>query len=81
MSVVHEMMPLNMLSEGRAARVSELLGDADQIQRLEELGLQRGVRIEMVCAGSPCIIRLDGARLCFRCSDLLGVLVSPEEAA
>lgn len=81
MSLAYQMTPLQMLPSGAVARVSELLGDRDQIHRMHELGLRRGAVIEIVHAGSPCIVRLDGSRLCFRPSDLLGVLVTREEAA
>ena len=75
------MTPLQYLPSGCAARITELLGDVQCVQRLEELGLKRGTMIEMISGGSPCIVRVNGARLCFRSSDLLGVLVSVEEAA
>ena len=75
------MTPLQYLPAGTFGRVTELLGDVQCVQRLEELGLARGVLIEMVSSGSPCIVRVNGTRLCFRSSDLLGVLVTREEAA
>jgi len=81
MSLAFEMTPLQLLPAGGVARICEMVGDADQIHRLEELGLRRGVVIEMVSSGSPCIIRVDDCRLCFRPSDLLGVLVTREDAA
>jgi hypothetical protein len=31
--------------------------------------------IEMVQPGSPCIVRLAGHKLCFRESDVMGILV------
>ncbi len=81
MSIASQLTPLHLLPAGCVARVAELLGDREQIHRLEELGLRRGVLIEMVSSGSPCIVCLDGSRLCFRPSELLGVLVAREEAA
>ena len=75
------MTPLQYLPAGSMARIAELMGDVACVQRLEELGLKRGVMIEMISGGSPCIVRINGARLCFRSSDLLGVLVTREEAA
>ena len=75
------MTPLQLLPTGAAARISELLGDLPTVQRLEELGLKRGPVIEMIRGGSPCIVRVNGSRLCFRSSELLGVLVTREEAA
>lgn len=70
-----ELLPLNHLGPGQEAEVSELVGRPDDIHRLEEMGLRRGARVEMVQPGVPCIIRLAGAKLCFRESDLFSVLV------
>jgi Fe2+ transport system protein FeoA len=39
------------------------------------MGLRDGVRIEIVQSGSPCILRVNGQRLCFRNCDAMGVLV------
>ena len=75
------MIPLHMLPNGSTARIAELFGDAQEVHRLEELGLKRGMLVEVVAAGSPCILRIDGCRICFRCNDLMGVLVTQEEAA
>lgn len=78
----HPLIPLKLLPPGRHACIGQLVGKADEVHRLEELGLRAGVTVEMVQSGSPCIIRLNGHKLCFRNSDVLHVLVSaPGEAA
>lgn len=35
----------------------------------------------MINAGSPCIVKLSGNKLCFRMDDLLKILVQPGDAA
>ena len=72
---VHDLIPLNLLTSGESASVDQVLGQPDQVHRLEELGLRGGANIEMVQTGSPCIIRLAGQKLCFRADELLSVLV------
>ena len=72
---MHDLMPLHLLSPGQQASVGQVLGNPDQVQRMRELGLRDGVTVEMVQAGSPCIVRLSGQKLCFRADDLLHVLV------
>jgi Fe2+ transport system protein FeoA len=72
------LLPLHMLNSGESAEIAQLVGVPDHVHRLKELGMHAGQRVEMVQAGSPCIIRLEGTRLCFRESDALGVLVKPE---
>ena len=70
------MLPLDRLRAGESARVAQLVGAADQVQRLEELGLRQGQPLKMVQPGTPCIIELGGSRLCFRGGETLGVLVT-----
>jgi Fe2+ transport system protein FeoA len=81
MSMAFDLQPLHLLPAGAAGRIAQLLGEREQVHRLEELGLRSGVMIQMISAGSPCIVHVAGARLCFRSSELLGVLVTREEQA
>ncbi len=75
MATVHDWIPLNLAPAGQTARVTQLLGHADEVHRLEELGLREGAEIEIMQSGTPCIIRLAGHKLCFRDSDAFHVLV------
>ena len=68
-------LPLHLLNAGQQAEVSDLMGCPEQVRRLEEIGLRRGTVIEMVQAGTPCIVRVNGHKLCFRQSDALAILV------
>ena len=71
-----QVIPLSMLRAGDSAKVDQVLGKPEQVQRLEELGIRAGETIEIVQAGSPCILQLGTKRLCFREADLLQVLVT-----
>lgn len=73
--LVHDLIPLNMAPSGCTAEVAQLLGLAEEVHRLEELGLRQGALVEIIQAGTPCIIRLAGHKLCFRDSDGFHVLV------
>jgi Fe2+ transport system protein FeoA len=77
---VHDSIPLDMLAPGQWAVVDEIVGQADYVLRLEELGLRNGRLVEMVQAGSPCIVRLNGHKLCFRDGETFSVLVRPGAA-
>jgi Fe2+ transport system protein FeoA len=81
LSAVPDTIPLSLLSPGVTAYVSDFLGCADTIHRLQELGLRSGAQIEMVQPGSPCIIRLAGHKLCFRADELMSVFVRPSLAS
>jgi Fe2+ transport system protein FeoA len=71
-----EIIPIGQLRRGEVAEISQVVGSPEQVRRLEELGLRGGVRLEVVQNGSPCIIRVGGAKLCFRHDELLRVLVT-----
>lgn len=71
------MIPLHLLPAGETARIAEVFGHPEFVHRLDEMGLRVGTQIEMVKAGSPCIVRLDDQRLCFRPEDCSGILVTP----
>lgn len=75
------LVPLRSLCSGQVAEISQIVGPTEQIRRLEELGMRRGARFEIVRGGSPCIVRVGGTTLCFRNDDLLSVLVTPRMSA
>lgn len=68
-------VPVHSLRAGESAVVEAVCGDASQVHRLRELGLQEGQPIELLQSGSPCIVRLGGQRLCFRGDELTQILV------
>jgi ferrous iron transport protein A len=76
-----EVLPITQLRRGEVAEISQVLGSPEQVRRLEELGLRGGVQLEIVQSGSPCIVRVGGAKLCFRHDELLRVLVTPRKTA
>ena len=73
--LVHE-FPLSHLPAGMSATVVQVLGAHDHVHRLHELGLQRGAALEMIQPGDPCIVRLHGAKYCFRGNEALRILVA-----
>jgi ferrous iron transport protein A len=74
---VDSLIPLNTLPIGQVALVRHIRGRADYVQRLHEFGLRCGSRIEMFRAGSPCIVRLAGQKVCLRAGGPLDVMVQP----
>ncbi len=79
--VSNEVIPLRLLMPGQMARVHSVVGCCDQVRRLEELGFRSGTDLELISHGSPCIVRLDGSRLCIRDSQLLQVMVALRQSA
>jgi Fe2+ transport system protein FeoA len=74
-------VPLSLVTRGRFARISEVVGTCDDVRRLAEIGLRPGVHVEMLQPGSPCIIRAGESRYCLRDTDLCQVLVNLDDAA
>jgi ferrous iron transport protein A len=76
-----DMIPLVHMATGTKARIGQLVGRPEQVHRLEELGLRHGTTIEMLQNGSPCIIRFDQVKLCFRPNEAVGVMVHADKAS
>jgi Fe2+ transport system protein FeoA len=74
-------IPITALRRGEIAEIAQLVGSPEHVRRMEELGLRDGARLEIVQPGSPCIVRVAGATLCFREDELLRVLVRPRKSA
>ena len=78
---MHVPISLSALKQGDVAHVCEVVGPIERTRRLKELGFRAGARLEVLQAGSPCIVRIDGSKLCFRDGELASVLVQPRMSA
>jgi Fe2+ transport system protein FeoA len=76
-----ELLTLDRLPMGRSAWIDHFVGCSEHVRRLQEMGLRQGMLVTVVRHGRPCIVRAGANRLCFRCSDLLGVLVRSHQTA
>jgi len=65
--------------DGERATLVDVVGQPEQVRRLQELGFRCGMSLEMIRAGSPCIVRLCGQTMCIRGNDFLNVLVKCED--
>ena len=78
---MHDLLPLTALLPGQVAEVRQVVGRPEQVRRLEELGVRGGMVLEVVQAGTPCIIRVGGTKLCFRDCEMCSVLVAVRMSA
>jgi ferrous iron transport protein A len=73
------LVPMTLLRVGQSGKIGEVISGG-MIHRLREMGLRVGAKVQMIRAGSPCILRLDGQKICVRSDEMTGVLVRTEFA-
>jgi ferrous iron transport protein A len=71
------MIPLEYLRPGEWGEVADVCGDPAMVCRMAELGLRTGSRVRMLQDGSPCLLQVDGCRLCLRPDARAQILVQP----
>jgi ferrous iron transport protein A len=74
-------LPLECLQPGEWAEVADVSGEPGWVGRLAELGVQVGMRLQVLRGGSPCLIRVGGSDLSLRGERGLQVLVRPVAVA
>lgn len=68
-------LPLELLRAGESAEVAEVLGEPAWVGRMAELGLRTGCRLQVLQAGSPCLLQVNDCRLCLRAEQAMQILV------
>ncbi len=71
------LLPLELLGVGEWAEVAEIHGEPAWVGRMAELGIRVGSRVQVLQPGSPCLLRVGGARLCLRGEQAMHILVVP----
>jgi ferrous iron transport protein A len=71
------LLPLEMLRAGEWADVAEVHGEPGWIGRMAELGIRSGCRLQMIQDGSPCLLNIEGCKLCLRGDAGSRILVRP----
>lgn len=71
------LLPLELLRRGESAVVADICGEPGWRGRMEAIGLRVGSRVRVVQPGSPCLLQIDGCRLCVRGECQLQILVRP----
>jgi ferrous iron transport protein A len=74
------LLPLECLRPGEWAEVCDVSGEPAWVARLAELGVRVGCRVQMLRAGSPCLLLVGGCRLSLRGEASAVVLVRPCES-
>lgn len=71
------LMPLDMVDAGEWAEVEEVTGRPEWVGRLADLGIRRGCRLQVVRAGTTCLLSVSGCKLCLRGGECSQILVRP----
>ncbi len=71
----HRLIPLELMQTGESGVVFDVEGSESVAHRLSEMGISKGVTIQMVKSGSPCIVAISNHRLSLRIDDSVQVLV------
>jgi ferrous iron transport protein A len=74
-------LPLDLVQTGEWAEVEEVHGETVWVSRMAELGVRAGSRLQVLRQGSPCVLRVGGARLSLRGHPGSQILVRPVRAA
>jgi ferrous iron transport protein A len=59
-------VPLEALRPGEWAEIFDVCGEPAVVGRMAELGLRAGCRVQVLRAGSPCLVQVGGGRLSLR---------------
>jgi len=73
-----QVIPLDLLKAGEHARIVQIDGQHDVVNRLQEMGLHEHVEITMLQPGQPCLIAVGNHRLSFRGEEAAVIFVQPE---
>ena len=74
---VIDRLPLDLLNDGDLAEILEVDGEHAFVARAAEMGLREGVCVQMLRNGSPCLLDVNGARICLRPDGCQSIWVKP----
>jgi len=72
---MNPLLPLELLQTGEWADVADVQGDPAWVGRMAELGVRAECRLQVLQAGSPCLVQINGSRLCLRGEQAMRILV------
>jgi Fe2+ transport system protein FeoA len=74
---MNPVLPLELLRAGESADVTEVVGEPAWVGRMAELGVSSGSRVHVLQGGSPCLLQVNGSRLCLRSDQAMQIMVRP----
>jgi Fe2+ transport system protein FeoA len=75
--VFDALVPLELLQNGEWGQVEEVAGAPGWVDRMAELGVRSGSRLQVLRRGIPCLLRIGASRFSVRGDSGLQILVRP----
>jgi len=73
----NDCVPIKCLRENCEGIIVKLCGEELTIHRLNEMGIHNGCSVKVLCAGEPCLLKINNKKICLRAEKLNGVFVYP----
>jgi Fe2+ transport system protein FeoA len=70
-------IPVEFLPTDSEGVVVDVAGEMPNVLRLEEMGIRCGCRIRMLAPGEPCLLAIEGKKMCLRLGAVADILVCP----
>lgn len=70
-------VPVEFLPSEAEGVIAQIAGCPSNVHRLEEMGVRCGCRVRMLTPGEPCLLSVDGKRMCLRLGEVAEILVTP----
>lgn len=72
-----ECIPIRCLSNNCEGIIVRLDGEKLAVHRLEEMGICSGCCVKIICAGEPCLLKINDKKMCVRTDALNDIFVYP----
>ena len=70
-------IPITHLKTGQFAQIIQVDGYSNYVHRLREMGICKGTEIKIFQSGNPCIVCIEGNKICIGFNNHSNILVQP----
>jgi Fe2+ transport system protein FeoA len=70
-------IPVELLDADSEGVVVEMCGADPNVHRLQEMGIRCGCRVRMLRPGEPCLLSIEGRKMCLRLGTMAEIFVCP----
>lgn len=77
MDKYEDCVPIQCMAKNCEGVIVKLDGEKLAVHRLEEMGICSGCHIKIICAGEPCLLKINDRKICLRTENLNNIYVCP----